>query len=1087
MSEEFKNLERADDIKLLKFPDSVRQRIGMYLGGTDAESINNLLREIIDNSIDECQKTADKVFIDRNFNGFNIVADNGRGISIEYNKDAPGIISADLSISTLHSGSKFTDNKSNTSGQNGVGSSAVNAVSQDYILLSKITPLNFDKSLKEVYDLWNSCGPRSKKDLFYIVWYKKGIKYFEGAAKKSEIEKQLFGHLGTWKEIPSGMSTIVLFNPDPELFTETTRMDIPIQNLQYSLLIQEKFYKKKVSILVEGNEMNSSGFSGYRHEFIKQIIPEDTSMNEKIDLFVSFEVDPELGNKDTCGSINSLKVDHGVHLNYVEDCFTKALKEQFGIKHKYLSNGLRLCVVALAAEVTFASQTKEKLKNFTKVKPSDFSPLIKEFQKIFRKDAEYWETHVGKLNYLAESMKSLSASEKAQKIIDNASGNSMYRSKADMVPGFSDATAGNSDRWGCELFLCFTGDTEILTCNNERISFIDLEKRINSGEEIYTFSCTSDGIIKPAKIIAANKIKKANKIATVTLDNGESFRCTPDHKLMMRDGTYKEAQELAVGDSMMPCYIREITDITSNGGDRFAVGTEFKRRVIKSVRTFDYGRPYKAVDKTSNEYYVYRLMSTHPDAIYHESLDKVTEGNPRIRHHIDHNTLNDVPKNLMWCSSSWHSAHHGSIAMINKAKEDNDLFNRVYVAPKQTKEYREGHSEKMKELYSSEKGDNLREHLRQKANLQWSSEELRAWRSNQTREFAKNNPEWVKENTLKCRNSFYRDTQIPLIKENLLQKNLELTSYNFNLEVYLVNLTNKRHFSYFDVIFNLNSDLLSDFIKVDNDSYDFILCNETLKILKNLELEVNCDNYNKIILSKFSPKGDTKVSQGRGYRAAKKKFPDLIKIYESELNNNHKILSVVINDIEEDVYCLEVDTPEHNFPLAAGIFAKNCEGLAAGGSLKAGRKGTLRHAILPLRGKVKNVKDSTADQMMDNKELFTIFKVLGLGIDANNVTHGCKTPEEAFEKIKKHARYGKICIATDADEDGLAIQNGLLYAISKFARFLLDFGLVYIAESPIFEQGGKYFYPSDPRQPGTQFPVGLNPNKYFRRFKGLKN
>ena len=217
MSEDFKNLEKADDIKLLKFPDSVRQRIGMYLGGTDAESINNLLREIIDNSIDECQKTADKIFIDRDFNGFNIVADNGRGLSIEFNKDAPGVISADLSISTLHSGSKFTDNKSSTVGTNGVGSSAVNAVSEDYILLSKITPLNYDKSLTDVYDLWESCGPRSKKDLFYIVWYKKGIKYFEGAVKKSVIEKKLFGHLGTWKEIPSGMSTIVLFNPDPEL------------------------------------------------------------------------------------------------------------------------------------------------------------------------------------------------------------------------------------------------------------------------------------------------------------------------------------------------------------------------------------------------------------------------------------------------------------------------------------------------------------------------------------------------------------------------------------------------------------------------------------------------------------------------------------------------------------------------------------------------------------------------------------------------------------------------------------------------------------------------------------------------------
>ena len=454
MSEDFKNLEKADDIKLLKFPDSVRQRIGMYLGGTDAESINNLLREIIDNSIDECQKTADKIFIDRDFNGFNIVADNGRGISIEYNKDAPGIISADLSISTLHSGSKFTDNKNSTIGMNGVGSSAVNAVSEDYILLSKITPLNYDKSLKEVYDLWESCGPRSKKDLFYIVWYKKGIKYFEGAAKKSVIEKKLFGHLGTWKEIPSGMSTVVMFNPDRELFTETTKMDIPIQNLRYFLLIQEKFYKKRVSILVEGTEMNSSGFSGYRNEFIKQIIPEDTSMNEKIDLFISFEADPELGTKETSGSVNSLKVDHGVHLSYVEDCFAKALKEAYGIKHRFLTNGLRLCVVALASEVTFASQTKEKLKNFTKVKPSDFNPLVKEFQKVFRKDPEYWETHVGKLNYLAESMKSLSAVEKAQKIIDGASGSSMYRSKADMIPGFSDATAGLGNRWDCELVLC---------------------------------------------------------------------------------------------------------------------------------------------------------------------------------------------------------------------------------------------------------------------------------------------------------------------------------------------------------------------------------------------------------------------------------------------------------------------------------------------------------------------------------------------------------------------------------------------------------------------------------------------------------
>lgn len=67
----------------------------------------------------------------------------------------------------------------------------------------------------------------------------------------------------------------------------------------------------------------------------------------------------------------------------------------------------------------------------------------------------------------------------------------------------------------------------------------------------------------------------------------------------------------------------------------------------------------------------------------------------------------------------------------------------------------------------------------------------------------------------------------------------------------------------------------------------------------------------------------------------------------------------------------------------------------------------------------------------------------------------------------------------------MAIQNGLIYAFLKFARFLIDFGLVYVAESPIYSQDGKYFYPSDPKIPGTDFRVGMDPDKKFKRYKGL--
>ena len=455
MNEDFNNLEKPDEIRLLKYPDNIRQRIGMYLSGND--STDTLLREIIDNATDECQHTADLIYIDRNCNGFAMVADNGRGIPIlpaAEPHNGVTVTQAELSICTLHSGSKFTDNKSATIGQNGVGSAAVNAVSEDYILLSRITPLNFDKSIPDVFNLWNAMGPRSKKDLFYFVWYKKGYKFSEGAARKIDIEKMLFGKQYE-KELPTGMSTIVLFKPDPEIFSpEARKMNIPIQNLQYFLLIQEKFYRKKVNINIEGSIINASGFKGYDFEIIKRIIPADTSLNEYIDVYVSISGDKELSSKETFGSVNGLTVDSGVHISYVEDCFSKALKEAFGIKHRYITTGLKMVVVTLASETVFSSQTKEKLKAFAKVKPSDFEPLTREFQRLFRKYPEYWQAYVDSLNYLADSMRNLGAAEKAGKIMEEAAGRNMYKSKADMVDGFADATAGPNERWDCEIFLC---------------------------------------------------------------------------------------------------------------------------------------------------------------------------------------------------------------------------------------------------------------------------------------------------------------------------------------------------------------------------------------------------------------------------------------------------------------------------------------------------------------------------------------------------------------------------------------------------------------------------------------------------------
>jgi DNA gyrase subunit B len=160
------------------------------------------------------------------------------------------------------------------------------------------------------------------------------------------------------------------------------------------------------------------------------------------------------------------------------------------------------------------------------------------------------------------------------------------------------------------------------------------------------------------------------------------------------------------------------------------------------------------------------------------------------------------------------------------------------------------------------------------------------------------------------------------------------------------------------------------------------------------------------------------------------------------------------------------------------------EGNSAGGSLTDGRKGPKYHAVLPLRGRVVNTEGMDEDKMLDNKEMYTLFKAIGLGLDINNVMSSATTQEEAMELLRKNARYGKIIISTDADADGSIIASGLLYTFSRFARFMIDLGMVYLIESPIFSQDGKYFFPSDPTVDG-EIPVGLNLKKHFRRYKGL--
>ncbi len=138
-----------DDIKTLDWQEHIRRRPGMYIGklgdGSSADDgVYVLLKEVLDNSIDEYMMGFGKVIDVTIAEGKVTVRDHGRGVPLGKVKDVS---------SKMNTGAKYDSKAFKKSvGLNGVGIKAVNALSSYFMIQSfrdgQTTAVEFSKAIE---------------------------------------------------------------------------------------------------------------------------------------------------------------------------------------------------------------------------------------------------------------------------------------------------------------------------------------------------------------------------------------------------------------------------------------------------------------------------------------------------------------------------------------------------------------------------------------------------------------------------------------------------------------------------------------------------------------------------------------------------------------------------------------------------------------------------------------------------------------------------------------------------------------------------------------------------------------------------
>ena len=469
---------------------------------------------------------------------------------------------------------------------------------------------------------------------------------------------------------------------------------------------------------------------------------------------------------------------------------------------------------------------------------------------------------------------------------------------------------------------CFSMDTSVSLLDGRELTIAQVSDELAEGKTLWVYSCEPiTGKVVPGLVSWAGMTQRQAQVLKITLDNGESIICTPDHKFPQYDVEFKRADELTVGDSLIPLYRKkEVCDTKLDGYEEY---------FDNSSKQWKYTHRMVA-DEFKDTLVKYKIFN-----------EEYSDGKYDVRHHVNFNRHDNSPENLCWMA--WHDhqklhQHHGfskesqqlgTLAAKRRLQnlKDNNLA--------EYEKYCKTVGERFTNWYSSLTEEELVELNENKAaglkkyfeSLDDDSKAIRTANSraafkiaNKTKleKMAKDEEyrQWVCEQQKAGWTSELREERSKFVSDRNLKdwKNNEKRRSNMK-ELQSVSYSHSMLKSVIDMV----KDKTTHEITV-NDIIDEL--NKNINIVNELAI-LNKDKKvrNWSIDKGFTATGLTSMVKQYGYTS----WSDFRK---KESVHNHRIAKIEYLDEPMDVGTLTIDGDEiyhgyHTFALSAGVFTKN--------------------------------------------------------------------------------------------------------------------------------------------------------------------